>query len=624
VALRLRAYFVILWVFLSPGLARAQWSAIGPSGGGAHLLAASHVQPGTLVAGTRNALLYRSSDQAATWQPIPFDRSFTATLNALIPSPCNPEMFYAGTGDPDPAHAGIYTIARDGVSWNIRLLFQGEDVMSLAISPKDCRVMAAGTVSGVMLSRDAGSTWRRIAPAGDMELQPIVSLVFAPDSTQSIYAGTPRLPWKTSDGGQTWRPIHVGIYDDSDIFSIVVENDRLLIGACSGIYKSGDGGVLWKKVLGIPGESRRTYVVKPALSDPRILYAGTSNGLWKSVDAGVTWIRKSALPARSIVIDTRNSRDIVVATEVGIWKSSDGGDTLTPANTGFVNRRLGAFLDVGNSLLATSVYDVGFGSLFATKDGGKNWSARSGTTLFGEHIFHLARTPNAILGAGLQHLFRSSDDGKSWTGLPLTFKGTLTDFTTVGQTRTMLVATTTALYAARDDGSESRQIKIPAAITRIDAIKTSFSGGAWGILSNGRVFLSEDQGNTWSQLPVPEATGSVYDFVLRENREILIGTLRGLLYSFDFGAGWLSPSRGPATGTVTSVLWHPVRSQLMFLVQDGVVWESEDFGVHWDPSPSSTGAEAVSSLKWGFNYERLYALDFARGVSVRNLSGFNK
>jgi hypothetical protein len=112
-----------------------------------------------------------------------------------------------------------------------------------------CRLpqLAAGTVSGIFISHDEGKNWRRIAPAGDMESQPVVSLAFAPDSVRTLYAGTPKLPWKTTDDGKTWNPIHVGILDDSDIFSIVVEPDRILIGACSGIYRSEDGGVTLEK-----------------------------------------------------------------------------------------------------------------------------------------------------------------------------------------------------------------------------------------------------------------------------------------------------------------------------------------------------------------------------------------
>ena len=60
-----------------------------------------------------------------------------------------------------------------------------------------------------------------------------------------IYAGTWHLPWKTTDGGATWTSIKQGIIEDSDVFSILVDPKQpkvVYLSACSGIYKSEDGG----------------------------------------------------------------------------------------------------------------------------------------------------------------------------------------------------------------------------------------------------------------------------------------------------------------------------------------------------------------------------------------------
>ena len=93
------------------------------------------------------------------------------------------------------------------------------------------------------------------------------------DSTQSsrspsiprirdvIYAGTWHLPWKTTDGGATWNNIKQGLIDDSDVFSIIIDPVRPSIvytSACSGIYRSDNGGEFYEKVQGIPSTARRT------------------------------------------------------------------------------------------------------------------------------------------------------------------------------------------------------------------------------------------------------------------------------------------------------------------------------------------------------------------------------
>jgi len=611
---------LLLILLFVPGFGYAQWSSIGPDGGGANLIAEDSSRPGTLIAGTRNALLYRSADSALTWQPVSFERSLSATLNTLVSGRCSSGTFFMGTTDSDTARAGVYRVTASRESWKVAPLLLGESVMSVAVSSTNCKVMAVGTLTGVLMSRDEGATWRRVSPSAGMESQPIVSLAFAPDSTEVVYAGTPKLPWKTMDGGKTWMPIHVGIYDDSDIFSIDVDKNRILIGACSGIYKSEDGGIRWQKILGIPGVSRRTYVVSSDPSNSQTIYAGTSNGLWKSSNAGATWVQKSEFPVRSLAMDPRDSKRVVLASDVGIWKSEDGTNTLAAANSGFVNRTVGAFLDTGNAILASAVYETGSGTLFDTKDGGQDWSARSGDTVFGEHIFHFARSTDFVYAAGIQHIFRSSNGGKSWTQLPIVPRGMVTDLKAIPGMQTVLIGTTTTLYASTDSGNQWQTLKLPPAVKSIDKLKISSTGSMWGVLSIGNVFLSSDSGVSWTPLPTTDNCGPVYDFALRADKEILIGTFRGLQFSDSFGARWSTPTQGLQSGTVTSVLWHPIQHDLMFAIQNGVPLKSVNGGAAWEPMESSDfSGEEISELYWASDFSKLYAVGLARGVFVRDV-----
>jgi photosystem II stability/assembly factor-like uncharacterized protein len=199
-----------------------------------------------------------------------------------------------------------------------------------------------------------------------------------------------------------------------------------------------------------------------------IIYAGTSNGLWKSVNAGESWIQKSKFPVRSIVIDPKDSSRMILASDIGIWKSSDGADTLAPANSGFVNHTVGAFLDLGDSIMASAVYEVGSGTVFDTRDGGQEWTARSGDSLFGEHIFHFAQSSGAVFAAGDEHLFRSNDDGKTWIRLPLTANARVTGLEAVPRAQTLLVTTISTVYASKDLGTQWRQLSLPKGVSRIE------------------------------------------------------------------------------------------------------------------------------------------------------------
>ena len=175
-------------------------------------------------------------------------------------------------------------------------------------------------------------------------MQEITALAFDPKDSRVIYAGTPHLPWKTVDGGTSWYSIHQGLIDDSDIFSIRVNPQRpqlVLASACSGIYRSDNGGGAWIKLQGIPGTHRRTHVIAEDPGAPDTIFAGTTLGLFKSVDAGRTWQHLTSEQVNWMVFDPEIPTTLYLATEyAGILKSTDSGRTFRDVNTGFSNHSL--------------------------------------------------------------------------------------------------------------------------------------------------------------------------------------------------------------------------------------------------------------------------------------------
>jgi photosystem II stability/assembly factor-like uncharacterized protein len=610
---------ILVAMMVVPCLSYGQWVPLGPSGGGIQVLTSVPSEPGTLIAATRNAFLYRSRDMARTWQPIPFPRSLHASLNAVILDPCDAATIYVGVSDVSGA-PGLYKTVDGGAEWTALPDLDGESVTALAAAPYLCGTIAAGTFSGVRLSADGGASWKRISPADHPGLRPVVSLAFDTSSPDILYAGTPKLPWKTSNRGKTWESIHFGIQDDSDIFSIVPYGSRILMGACSGVYRSIDGGTQWRKVLGIPGTSRRTYVVKLDPANSKVLYAGTSQGLYKSVDGGVTWTRKSNLPVRGIVIE--NSRHLVLATDAGILTSADGGEILKLSNTGFSNRKLEAFQDTGVSLLASAAYDTGGSNkLFSSADGGRTWTSPGDTTAPDEPIFQFAKLQRSTFAAGRQHIYRSDIRGKAWVRLKRAFKGTITAMEAIPQTGSLYATTNDELFVTRDEGTTWLNIELPSAITGIRLLRFSPDGKMWGIATRESVFLSGNRGATWSKLKTPEQNGGVYDLALHNRNAILIGTVKGLAYSLDGGLHWRTPSGGLNAGTVESVLWHPVNKNLIFAVQNGLAYKSSDGGATWDwIRTDELEGDSILNLHWASDHLRLYAVTFARGIFVQNLS----
>lgn len=302
---------------------------------------------GTLLAGTATALLFRSSDGADSWRPLPFPGALRTNLHAVLIDPAKPHSYLVAVSSETPLYAGVFRTVDEGATWEQLSALRQKQVWSLASWAADGRVIAAGAQDGVYITRDGGETWTHISAQGSAGPRPVVSLAFDPANSEVLYAGTPHLAWKTTDGGGKWRIIHKGMEEDSDILSIDVDAAnprRLFVGACSGIYSSRDGGGTWASLERALGTPFRTYVVARAPRSASVVFAGTSAGLLQSQDGGISWRRLSSRAVRSIAFDTANRR-MFVAADGGILRSEDGGSHFTEANQGLYDQSPGGGAD---------------------------------------------------------------------------------------------------------------------------------------------------------------------------------------------------------------------------------------------------------------------------------------
>ena len=168
--------------------------------------------------------------------------------------------------------------------------------------------------------------------------------------------------------------------DDSDVMSILIDRSnpaRVFASACSGIYRSNNGGTLWQKVQGIPFSARRTHVLAQDSERASVIYAGTTEGLWQSEDAGATWRRVT--PADWVinsveVLVSHPGRVVIGTADLGILVSDDRGAHFSAANDGFNHRRtLALALDPDRAGRVLAVLANGPEPLLVTDDGGLNW-----------------------------------------------------------------------------------------------------------------------------------------------------------------------------------------------------------------------------------------------------------
>ncbi len=630
------------------------WKLAGPFGGSARSIAIDPRNSGTLIAGSRDSLLYRSDDAGASWRLLPFPLGTPGVFNSILIHPSESAHFYAGLDAGDSPDSGVWESTDGGEQWHVLTGTRGARIESLAISPADAKLIAAGTSKGVFLSADAGATWKRISSETDVEMQDITALAFDPSDTRTLYAGTPHLPWKTTDGGATWHSISTGLIDDSDIFSIRVDPKRpqlVFASACSGIYRSDNGGAAWVKIHGIPGTHRRTHIISEDPTNSDTIYAGTTLGLFKSPDGGKTWRHLSFEQVNWMVFDPAEPKTLFLATEyAGILKSMDSGETFHPVNAGFANHRLSQITSDGKRLYASSTYEGLYGGVFVSTDGGLEWSLRANeVALLGRNLHSLTASPrggSVVFGASEDAILKSADGGKTWSALPAprllpssrppsnkgravianTGRVRIHTLRAVELDKLVLFAGTDAgLFRSSNLGLTWEQVKA-AGLTGIPVLALDAPPNGSSRLAartSSGLFISIDGGLTWQPSLLPDNSYYLYDVALPPSRDvaILAATSRGLLRSNDEGAHWNLVTEGVPAATVDSVRFNPAQKLEAFLVQFGTVYRTVDGGETWQPFTNDGLRDAAIRTLW-FAPDlprRMFALTTARGALVFDL-----
>jgi len=210
-------------------------------------------------------------------------------------------------------HANIYRLRSGQNTWEPLKLagFDGENILDLAISPRDQNLMYAPRGSGA--------------------------------------AGV----YRSTNGGTTWTfqsfPIQAcGTFDVE-----AHPQSRLVAYACAwnGFLRTTNGGASWARVPNFnPSLLAIRSVAIDAANPLRIWVATTYDGLYRTVNGGTTWTRVLSWqpPTNdwpvSILIDPLNSQRVLIATDriggqeesSGVYETTNDGASWHAANSGLV------------------------------------------------------------------------------------------------------------------------------------------------------------------------------------------------------------------------------------------------------------------------------------------------
>lgn len=379
------------------------WKLEGPVniGGRMRSVVFHPTETNTIFAGGASGGVWKSTDLGASWAPLSDDQPRLA-IGAVAIDQRNPEIIYAGTGEPSGwgYGRGNGSPFYDGV--------------------------------GVIKSTDGGASWRLLPWPSTFSA--VHRIVLHPESSDTLLVATTERLMKSTDGGQTWENVLNGVVTEvqykpdnpSLVYAAVGSNSG---GSANGVYLSGAGGARfsWRK-LGVnfaASDSTGRIIFTIPKSSPNRIYAavGLNRGLivteeadflgvFVSRDGGESWERKPSAIANTFargqawydlcIAASPHDPDLVLLGGIDMYRSSNGGDGFVkvsrwelrvsdPNNPAYVHADQHSitfkpddpnFVLVGND-----------GGAFVSLDGGLNWDERN-TNLATTQFYAIAYAPS--------------------------------------------------------------------------------------------------------------------------------------------------------------------------------------------------------------------------------------
>jgi len=281
------------------------------------------------------ATVIRSDDGGTTWNPkIKVDDKKTIAgidILSMVINPNYPNIIYIGT-----EANGLFVTKDSGETWQ-NIVFANK-VYGLIFDPENPDIMYG---SGVFNKRakiykriQENQEWKEVytEPA---EGTTITALAIDKTNSQILYAGTSEgVIIKTTDGGLTWVNLRKAAGPVVNIVFDVANSAHIFFGVFQkGVIETKDGGINVEDITKKIDPIKNTTTIYTVIADPYlpgVIYVGTENGIFRREGNGM-WnelniIESSkSFPTRVILINPKNSKEIMYSSAKAIYKSVDGG-----------------------------------------------------------------------------------------------------------------------------------------------------------------------------------------------------------------------------------------------------------------------------------------------------------
>ena len=475
----------------------------------------------------------------------------------------------------------------------------GGDGRAFAVDPSNDRHLYLGTTnSWIYQSQDNGSSWQRLAKLAKTDDRILDNIVVDQSDPKTLLVGTWVVDhpdgglFLSHDAGKSWTEVDAMKGQSIRALTQAPSNPKLWIaGTLKGVYRSVDSGVTWSQIS--PAGSTELHEVESIAIDPKeptTIYAGTWHLPWKTTDGGANWhnIKNGLIDDSdvfSIVINPVQPSIVYTSACSGIYKSESGGELYKKIQGIPSTARRTRVLMIDPTSPAT-VYAGTTEGLYKTVDGGATFKRMTGPDVIVNDVYVDPKNPQHVLLATDRGGVLESDDAA------MTFKASNTGFSQ-RQVSSLLV-----------------DAKSPQ----------TFLAGVVNDKSYGGVFVSHDEGATWTQQAEGLSGRDVFSLSQAADGTVLAGTNSGV-FRWD-GSAWKPAGKLVKAEKKTSYVVHkgkrskvettvlvpsgPLDARVTDIEASGPIWfastaagvyASSDQGASWEGGPVLGKAEyrAVAS-----------------------------